>query len=161
MTTIKLATLQTFEEIAAAAEIPSANLIDVLRWIQLNYESPIEIQIDANAPFITRSYVCNPSMLARNSDTKKFTYVRASLSNGIVIISYSHNPNDGRPFLGQLKHFLLNHDHTEQLEVPIENVPHSYASRPEQLRYRIWRELGVTLITRKSKANWIYRRAKN
>jgi hypothetical protein len=150
-----------------ALEVENKPIVALLKAMQRYYtttpfaEASLEIHLNPNVLDQESSYRVNPSMLARNSNLGIFVYCRAKLVEGTIVILYTNNSDEGVNFFARLKDFLLTNTHEEALDVPFEEVPESYRYKPELLRYRVMKAIGVKLITRKTKTSWIYRRAKN
>lgn len=145
-----------------ALDCANKSIVFLLKMMQRFYttspfaEASLEVQI--NASLLTDGYRVNPSMLARNAHTGIYSYVRGMYREGVVVALFTNNSDDGVGFMRRLKDFLEASDGSDKLDVPFEEVPETYRYRPEQLRYRIKQALGLRLLTRKTKSNWIYRR---
>lgn len=149
-----------------ALDVENKPIVSLLKAMQRFYttspfaESSLEIQINPEVLGDESSYRANPSMLARNSNLNIFAYCRAKFVDGMIVIYYTNNADQGVSFFTRLKDFLSSSTYEDTLEVPFEEVPDSYLHKPELLRYRINQVMRIKLITRKTKSSWIYRRAK-
>lgn len=141
-------------------------VVTLVKRMQKFYTTPplttpsLEIQI--NPDLLKDSYRANPAMLAKNGRTGCYTYEKGVYRNNLIVILYTNNSDEGVTFMRRLRDFLEGEgaDGIATLQIPLEDVPETYRYRPEQIRWRIKTLMGIKLITRKTKTNWIYRRGK-
>lgn len=137
-------------------------ILALLKYMQRFYttdpfhEDSLEIQI--NPSLLSDGYRSNPSMLARNGSIGIYAFSRGLYRDGVIVLLFTNNSDDGVGFMRRLKDFLHASDGTDKFEVPIDDVPETYRHRPEQIRYRIRKMLGIKLLTRKTKTMWVFRR---
>lgn len=144
---IYITTDEELHTLQLSLDIDKLNITQTLRALQALYAHHTDLHVHINRALIPGAYVKNPSMMAdKTRDATCFVYSRGKYEGIYVVATFTNSPEPAGFMARAIKH-IITHDHTMWYRFRRNEVPMTYQTKLELLRYRIKQSTGYKIIT--------------